>query len=456
MRISQAARKVRLVIRGLCILRRLNVMVCMLAFTLFVGNHVPAFCLTVNQSAQPVLDACGHSDWIYASDTNLMGRRVAPTRFRLMPSRYVGMVQAARGYRCIGTVTVGFDGHQYLQTGRSDDPAIMELIPTLSRLIGMPLADTYDVTIFVTIFSLGCIGYAGFWKLYPDRQLRQIGAAVFLCLMLAEARVADEYIFQICPLIAGIPWLLYFALARRPFAMTTSAAMLAFCCSWCSLVRTGTIVICMTFLTTMVIVRYRIQKPFVPLLLFVLASVPPVVFERSLVARRDTALAKVGETATAQNSRPLWHTFYIGLGFIPNSEVSEYRDEVAGDKVRSIDPTAAYTSKRYEAILRHEVWSIVKRKPMLVIQSLAAKAMIISFLALVLLYPVRRLMFAERAVLWFDAAVVLAMGMSAVNAMVAIPRLAYLLTFLCLGFLYSSIKWCRERAHVKRNEACVT
>jgi hypothetical protein len=434
-----------LVTWGPFIFRRLKVMLCILGMIVFVGNHVRAFCLTVKQPAQSDLDACGHSDRVNASDTNLMRLRVAPTHFRLMPGRYVEMVQAVRGYRCSGTVTVGFDGHQYLQTGRSDDPGIMELIPTLSRFTGMSLADTYDVTILLTIFSGISIGYAGFWKLYRNRRLRWIGAAVFLCLAFAEARVADEYIFQICPLIAGIPWLLHFSLTRKPFALTMSAALLAFCCSWCSLVRTGTIFICMTFLTTMFIVRYRIQKPFVPFLLLVLACVPPIVFERSLIARRDTALAKVGETATAQNSRPLWHTFYIGLGFIPNSEVPEYRDEVAGDKVRSIDPTVAYTSTQYEAILRHEVWSIVKRKPMLVIESLAAKAGILCFLALVLLFPARQLMFAESAVLWFDAAVVLTMGMSAVNAMVAIPRLAYLLTFLCLGFLYSSVKVCRAR-----------
>ena len=49
-----------------------------------------------------------------------------------------------------------------------------------------------------------------------------IGAAVFLCLGNAEARVADEYIFQICPLMAGIPWLLHFGLKRKASALTAS------------------------------------------------------------------------------------------------------------------------------------------------------------------------------------------------------------------------------------------
>jgi hypothetical protein len=318
------------------------------------------------------------------------------------------------------------------------------LIPTLSRVTGLSLAATYDSTVFLAIAAGLFIGYAGFWKLYPDPQLRWIGVGVFLCLGIAEVKIADEYMFQISPLIAGIPWLLYFSLAR-PSALTISAATLAFVCSWCSLIRAGTLLICMTFLVAMFFFRRHIQRPFVPCLVLILACIPAAIFEHSLTARRDAALAKVGQSATSPNSHLLWHTVYIGLGFIPNSEVPEYRDGVAGDKVRSIDPTAIYASTRYEAIIKQEVWSLVKRRPMLVLGILAVKAGIVLFLGVILLYPARRLMFAESEIFWFDAAIVLAMGASAANAIAAVPRSSYLLTFLCLGFLYSAIRLCRAR-----------
>jgi hypothetical protein len=392
---------------------------------------------------------CSQSNQMHDSDATIMRFHEAPTHFRLMTSRYFAMVRAARGYQCTGTVAVGFDGYHYFQTARGDDPGLMELVPTLSRLTGLSLAAAYDITILSTIAGGVFIGYAAFWKLYPDRLLRWIGVGIFLCLGFAEAKVADEYIFQVSPLIAGIPWLLYFALARRPYALTVSAAALAFLCSWCSLLRAGTIPICMTFLIAMFFIRRRIQKPFVPYLLLILACIPSVIFEQSLTARRDAALARIGQSATSPNSHLLWHTVYIGLGFIPNSEVSEYRDGVAGDKVRSIDPTATYASTRYEAIIKNEVWSLAKRKPILVIGILTAKAGIVICLFLILLYPVRRLMFTERALLWLDAAIVLTMGMSAMSAIAAVPRTSYLLTFLCLGFLYSAIKLCRARYQSK-------
>jgi hypothetical protein len=444
--VSAVAREKTMVLSSrLFIFRRLAVAAFALAWLVIVGDFSRAYCMVMGQAAVNDPTDCRRSNQMRDNDQTLMRLREAPTHFRLMTGRYVAMVQAARGYQCTGTVTVGFDGYHYFQTGRGDDPGILELVPTLSRLTGLSLAATYDISIIFSIAGGLFVGYAGFWRLYPERRLRWIGAGIFLCLGVAEARVADEYMFQISPLIAGIPWLLYFALARRPHALTVSAATLAFLCSWCSLVRAGTIPICMTFLVAMFFIRRHIQRPLVPCLLLILACIPSVIFEQSLIARRDAALAKVGETATTPDSHVLWHTLYIGLGFIPNSEVPEYRDAVAGDKARSIDPAAIYASARYETIIKQEVWSLVKRKPMLVMGILAVKASIVMFLALILLYPARRLMFTESALVWFDSALVLTMGMSAMNAIVAVPRASYLLAFLCLGFLYSAIKLCRAQ-----------
>ncbi len=414
-----------------------------IALVLLIVHCATAFGLTGNLSGQPELGACRYSDELYAGDASLLQLRKAPTYFMLMTSRYVSMVQAARGYECTGTTAVGFDGHQFLQTGRSDDPGIMELIPTVARFTGMSIASTYDLVIFTVVSSGILIGYAGFWRLYPDWRRRGIGAVVFLCLGIAEARIADEYMFQVSPLIAGIPWLLHFGLSGKNFALTISATLLALCCSWCSFVRSGSIVICMTFLLALFAARYRVQNPFLPILLIFLACVPSALFERSMIARRDIALAKVGETAMAVNSHPLWHTLYIGLGYLPNSEVPEYRDGVAYEKARSIDPTVAYASAKYQAILRRELWRIAERRPMLVLRIVAAKAAIIIIVASILLLPAWRLIFVERAVLWLDIAFVLTIGISAMNGIVAIPRTPYLLTFLCLTFLYSSIKLCR-------------
>ena len=130
--------------------------------------------------------------------------------------------------------------------------------------------------------------------------------------------MADFYIFQVSPLMAGIPWLLHFGLTCRIFALNVGAALLAFACAWCSLVRTGTTVICVAFLIPLFVCRFRFQRIFFPLLLIIFACGPSQVFKRYLIAHRDHVLARLGESATAVDSHPIWHSIYAGLGFIPN------------------------------------------------------------------------------------------------------------------------------------------
>ena len=354
-------------------------------------------------------------------------------------------LQAARGYNCTGTTTVAFNGHNYIQAGMTDDPGIAMLIPTISHLTGMSLVNTFDLT-ELAVISIGIlIGYGGFWYLYPDQRLRWAGVRVFVCLGLAEAKVADVYIFQSSPLIAGIPWVLYFALSRKPFGLSVSAALLAFCCSWCSLVRIGTSLIFLVFLITLFLGRIRVQKVVLPLLFVVLACMPSVLTARHLINRRDSLLRSLGERATTVNNHPIWHAVYAGLGFVPNAEVPEFNDSVAMNKVRSIDPTVPYLSPRYEAILKHEILTLATHKPMLLIENLTAKVAVVTILAGILLFPSRRLLFVDREVLWLDAAFALAIGLSAMNAILVVPKVPYLLTFLCMTFLYSSIRRCRER-----------
>jgi hypothetical protein len=410
---------------------------------MIIGGVIP-WGLAQSQRTAPDLSSCRYSDQLYKSDDSLM-RQKAPTHFRLMTSRYVQIVEAARGRACTGTATVAFNGHNYTQAGKSDDPGIAQLIPNLSSFLGMPLGRTFDLSEFAVI-SIGLlIGYAGFWRLYPDRQLRWAGVAVFLCLGLVEAKVADVYIFQTSPLIAGIPWILHFALRRRFFALYLSAALLAFCCAWCSLVRIGTAPICLVFLVALFIGRCRVQQMFLPLLLILLACLPSMLVERHMIARRDALLATLGGAATAVNKHPIWHAIYAGLGFVPNSEVRAFSDTLAMEKVRSIDPTVPYTSPEYEAILRREVFRLATQKPMVLLENLAAKTGIVLLCALILLFPARRLLFAEREVLWLDAAFVLAIGLSTVNVILVAPKVPYMLTFCCLTFLYSSVKLCRGR-----------
>jgi hypothetical protein len=258
----------------------------------------------------------------------------------------------------------------------------------------------------------------------------------FLCLGLVEMRIADNYSFQSSPLIAGIPWVVYFATTRRPFALNVCAALLAFSCSWASLARTGTTLICLAFLIPLFVFWSRGPKIFLSLSLIFLSCVPCLVFRQHLRADRDAILAQFGGAKTSIDSHVVWHPIYLGFSFVPNSEVPEFNDAVAMHKVQSLDPSAAYLSPAYERVLRHEVFRIVTREPFLAIGNVLAKLGVVTLLAAFLLFPARRFLFAESERLWLDIAFVSAMGVSAMNGVLVVPKIPYLLTFCCLTNLY--------------------
>ena len=108
-------------------------------------------------------------------------------------------------------------------------------------------------------------------------------------------------------------------------------------------------------------------------------------------------------------------------------------------------PSVLYTSTQYEEILRREVLRLAAHEPMIIVENLFAKIAIVILSAWIILFPARLFLFSDPEVLWLDAAFAASIGLAAVNAILVAPKISYMLTFLALTFLYSSVKLCRER-----------
>src|SRR5271163_969095 len=93
-----------------------------ISILMMIGEATP-WGFAQSRPRAPDLHYCRYSDQVYNSDDSLM-RQKAPTHFRLMTSRYVQIVEAARGRDCTGTAAVAFNGHDYTQAGKSDDPGL--------------------------------------------------------------------------------------------------------------------------------------------------------------------------------------------------------------------------------------------------------------------------------------------------------------------------------------------
>ncbi|HEX7243407.1 MAG TPA: hypothetical protein VF263_24195, partial [Longimicrobiaceae bacterium] len=166
----------------------------------------------------------------------------------------------------------------------------------------------------------------------------------------------------------------------------------------------------------------------------------PGVAVRSVVAERDAYLARAGvEHRRPEMGNVLWHSVYIGFGYLPNDRGITYLDEVAMAKVRSVDPRAPYLSPRYTGILRVEVLRLVREEPLFVLRTLAAKGAVV--LGFVLLFANVGLLGAAahrpgwRTHLPFWAA----MGFTALPGLIAIPALYYLLGTAAFATLYGLV-----------------
>lgn len=73
------------------------------------------------------------------------------------------------------------------------------------------------------------------------------------------------------------------------------------------------------------------------------------------------------------SSHALWHTAFIGLGYLPNRWNIRWKDEVGKAVVRQVKPGARYLSKAYLAEMRTLYFRIVREQPGFYARTLADK-----------------------------------------------------------------------------------
>lgn len=146
-------------------------------------------------------------------------------------------------------------------------------------------------------------------------------------------------------------------------------------------------------------------------------------------ARRDARFAALSGVAEPMPSEHLfWHSIYIGMGVSPNPYGLVYKDSVARNYVRSVDPAASYMSPRYERILRDRVVTLVQRDPLFVLRQLLVKCALLTplLLALAALLPSARRTPWQRATIRFAWCCAAAMAAGMLPGLIVVPIATYL------------------------------
>ncbi|HEY6009880.1 MAG TPA: hypothetical protein VIX18_00310, partial [Nitrospirota bacterium] len=285
------------------------------------------------------------------------------------------------------------------------------------------------------------LSIAGYFLVYQQTRQR-----LFMLVMVSAASAlslmnGDVYSVHFFFIAAAVPWILYAvrdAGGRLPYLVFPCVAFLA---SATNIIRShaGTSV-AIFGLVLLALAAMKSRKKLVVILLMIATAVVPAVLFSNVVQERDSYLRRMAPDAPiADSGHPFWHSVYIGLGFIDNPHVDKYLDEVAIEKVRSIDPQARFLSREYSDILRREIIRIVREDPKFVIRTLAAKAGIISVYVLLFVNIGVWAAFAFRKEAATDAAFLLSMLFTSLFGLLVVPYTNYLLGFIGFASQYSIV-----------------
>lgn len=365
----------------------------------------------------------------------------------MTPSRYEQLFEAVQGYQKTGISLVAEKGGQLYPAGSTDDVGIYYFIPKIVDIFNINLDQAVNIFfIGITILSLiaGLIGYFLLFRTSISRWIVLI-AISFLSVFLYffyKYMISDAYVTSLSITIATLPWFLYFIKNlgyRRLFIVFIFFTGIGIGTSHFIRAHSGTaVLIFISFMLLSLKIQWKQKLVFIILLVF--SSLIPTVYFNSLLDKRDIYLKyRQPEYEQIPRQHPLWHSIYIGFGFLKNEYVPRYKDEVAIEKVRSIDPKVKYLSREYELTLRNEVFKFIKKHPFFVIETVLAK--IVAILIYLLIFANIGLIaaFLYPKPQYVESAFILSLGFSSTPGILVMPYPGYLLGFIAFATVYGIV-----------------
>lgn len=279
---------------------------------------------------------------------------------------------------------VGYNG-KYYALGATDDLGNYLFIPQIAKAFNLPIevaADAFYYGWLATSLVVGTLGLVLYLRSWTGRAI----ALAFTALLAANvASHGDVYLAAPCCIIACLPWVFWLAeRANRTWVLIGAAVPIGLTIGVANLVRghAGTGVL----ITSFILIGFASRLSLIRRGAFIAALFGGVtlisLYQGHLLRQADTFLAQhsTGYSGRTNTAHPMWHSIYIGLGYLKNQHGIEYDDSVAAGVVRNIDPQARYMSNEYERILRLRVQSLFETDPDFIFRTIFAKIGYVSYL----------------------------------------------------------------------------
>ena len=361
----------------------------------------------------------------------------------IMPCRYRALLDVAAGYKKTGISLVGYNGKGLYPAGASDDAGIYYFIPNIAHAFNLSIAraiDVFFVGLMMITLIAGIIGSLLFFKRWSTRLIAVVG---LVGIALVSLKVGDVYLASAYAAVGIIPPFLYFTRSKKIngwFVAFIFLAGLSIGIDHYIRSQAGTAVLIFTALSLLFYIKISRKEKAILTISLIVGMLMPMFYFHTLFQQRDAYFASNKSYAEQLlRGHPLWHSVYIGLGFLDNEYGLKYNDDVAYNKVRSISPGTRLVSPEYEQILKRETFKFIREHPRFVLYTLFAKLGIAFFFLLVfanigLLAAIRYPKGWPLELSFWGA-----ISISALPGIIVIPTPPYLLGLIALATIYGIV-----------------
>jgi len=361
------------------------------------------------------------------------------TTITMLGDRYNEVSEALSGWNATGVPLVGWLNGRWEPVPCGDDTGLFYTVPLLARYGGFSAGRALDVFLLGMLIASAITGLVGLWLTSSEVRQRVIAVVPISVGTYLSYKMGDVYLFQGSVVLMLVPWLiLCLKMSLRPlcrFLIVFLAGILLGLAQWVRTQSGSAVLVFFVVLVCFSSLR-RFTKIFLSIILLFGMSLPLLYAQFQLGHRDRFLLTHRAGYRPPLNHHMFWHTTYLGLGFLTNPYVPAWRDSVAVEYARALDPTVIYGGKEYEALLRSRVVEIVHLHPGLVLDTVAAKIGVLACMLLLCLNIGLAAAISRRKPLGTDVAFGLAMATAALPGIIAIPKPQYVLGMLTLALYH--------------------
>ncbi len=367
------------------------------------------------------------------------------------PGREQHLELLLKGLQKTNVPLIEFDGTQLLPAAMADDIGMYILIPKLASLLSWDIKTTIAIFFPALMFIACCFNIWGFLRLFHSWQARCIAIAGSLALAKISLTSMDVYCAPAALVLALTPWALYYLQKEISVGSRFFFLFAGLACGLSHYIRGYSGTTLLLLIGILLLRNHKFSLPDKIISFGTLACGYALVFAyftSCLNQYQAFVNEELPQYAWVQPHHPFWHTIYAGFGFISNDLNLAFNDTAPGQRVFAIDPTLQTNSsagpwdiplshQKYEAILRAEVFSLIKHHTFYVVRVMVAK------FGLLLFYLLLFANFGLFFISCLSASVTTAFGValcwSALPGLIAIPNFLYLTGYSTLAGLFGLI-----------------